>query len=100
MKKLVYTLTTTILLAACGNNTETSVSDLIAQGDLETLRAKKIEISDRQRSIEKDLQLLDSVIAVKSGEERLPLVTTLIAKSEKFDHYLELQGAVKTKQNV
>ncbi len=100
MKKLVYTLTTTILLAACGNNTETSFSDLIAQGDLETLRAKKTEISDRQRELEKDLDLLDSVIAVKSGEERLPLVTILTAKSEKFNHYLELQGAVKTKQNV
>ena len=100
MKKLIYTLTTAILLAACGNTTETSVSDLIAQGDLETLRAKKIEISESQRALEKDLQLLDSVIAVKSGEERLPLVTILTAKSQKFNHYLELQGAVKTKQNV
>ncbi len=100
MKKLVYTLTATVLLAACGNSGETSVSDLIAQGDLETLRAKKTEISEVQRAIEKDLQMLDSAIALKSGEEKLPLVTTLTAKSEKFDHFLELQGDVKTRQNV
>jgi len=100
MKKLVYTLTAAIVLVACGNNGETSVSDLISQGDLETLRAKKTEISEQQRAIEKDLQMLDSVIAAKSGKERLPLVTTLTAKGEKFDHYLELQGGVKTKQNV
>jgi len=100
MKKLAYILTATILLAACGNNGEVSVSDLIAQGDLETLRAKKTEISEQQRTIEKDLQMLDSVIAAKSGEEKLPLVTTLTAKGEKFNHFLELQGDVKTKQNV
>lgn len=100
MKKIIYALTTTILLAACGSGEEKSVSDLITQGDLETLRERKTEISEKQKEFEKDLQMLDSVIAVKSGEERLPLVTTLTAKSEKFDHYLELQGAVKTKQNV
>ena len=100
MKKIIYILIAVATLAACGNNGEKSVSDLIAQGDLETLRAKKTEISEKQRAIEKDLQLLDSVIAAKSGVEKLPLVTILTAKGEKFDHFLELQGDVKTKQNV
>lgn len=100
MKKIIYVLTATIVLTSCGSGEEKSVNDLIASGDLEALRTKKTEISERQREIEKDLQMLDSVIAVKSGEENLPLVTTLIAKNEKFDHFLELQGAVKTKQNV
>lgn len=88
------------ILSSCGESKEYSVSDLIANGNLETLRAKKTEISDQQRTIEKDLKMLDSVIAAKSGVEKLPLVTTLTAKAEKFDHFLELQGAVKTKQNV
>lgn len=100
MKKLIYSLIVAILIAACGSDNKKSVSDLIVQGDLESLRAKKAEISEKQRSIEKDLQLLDSVIASKSGLEKLPLVTILTAKGEKFDHFLELQGDVKTKQNV
>lgn len=100
MKEIIYILIAIATLVACGNNSEKSVSDLIVQGDLETLRAKKSEISEKQRAIEKDLQMLDSVIAVKSGEEKLPLVTILTAKGEKFNHFLELQGAVKTKQNV
>jgi len=93
-------LTAVVILSSCGESKEASVNDLIANGDLETLRAKKTEMSDQQRAIEKNLQLLDSVIAAKSGEEKLPLVTTLTASAEKFDHFLELQGAVKTKQNV
>lgn len=100
MKNIIYILTTTLILASCGGGEKKSVSDLIAQGDLETLRAKKTEMAEQQRAIEKELQMLDSVIAEKSGEEKLPLVTTLVAKGEKFDHFLELQGDVKTKQNV
>lgn len=100
MKKLIYVFTLAVVLASCGGGAESSVSDLIAQGDLESLRAKKTEISEKQREMERELQLLDSVIAEKSGEERLPLVTTLLAKGEKFDHFLELQGDVETKQNV
>ena len=100
MKKIIYLLTATIILASCGNGQDKSVNDLIAQGDLETLRAKKTEISQKQRVLQNELKRIDSVIAVKSGEEKLPLVTTLTAKAENFNHFLELQGDVKTKQNV
>jgi len=100
MKKLIQLSLLVILIASCGNSEETSVNALIDQGDLQSLRAKKTEIAEQQRALEKDLQLLDSVIALKSGEEKLPLVTTFEAKAEKFDHFIELQGDVKTKQNV
>lgn len=100
MKKSLYTLIIAILLSGCGGEGGQSVNDLIASADIETLRAKKTEISERQRAIEKDIKMLDSAIAEKSGEEKLPLVTTLVAKQENFDHFLELQGDVKTKQNV
>ncbi len=100
MKNIIYLLTVVILLASCGGNQPQSVDDLIAQGDLESLRAKKTEISEQQRQLDANIKLLDSVIATKSGEEKLPLVTTIKAKEQKFDHFLELQGDVKTKQNV
>lgn len=100
MRNIIYFLTVMILLASCGGGGEQSVSDLIASGDLETLRAKKTEISDQQKQLETNIKLLDSAIALKSGEEKLPLVTTIKAEAQKFDHYLELQGDVQTKQNV
>lgn len=100
MKNLIYILTTVIVLSSCGEAKEQTVSDLIAQGNLETLRAKKNEISETQRALESDIRLLDSVIALKSGDEKLPLVTTITTKAQKFVHFLELQGNVQTKQNV
>lgn len=97
---LYFLLTAMILLVSCGSEKEQSVSDLIASGNLEALRTKKTEISDQQKQLDSHLRLLDSAIATKSGEERLPLVTTIKAKAQRFDHLLELQGNVKTKQNV
>lgn len=100
MKNLIYIVLAAVVLSSCGDSKETSVSDLIAQGDLEAIRAKKSEISEQQRQLEANVILLDSVIASKSGEEKLPLVTTITANAQKFEHFLELQGSVKTKQNV
>lgn len=99
MKKLAYILVFGLLLYACGGKEE-SINDLIAQGNLETLRAKKKEISEQQRQIESQLRVLDSVIATKTDDEKLPLVNTIVAEHQKFEHFLELQGDVSTKQNV
>ena len=99
MKKLLYLITSAIILSACGGK-EQSVDDLIAEGKLEALREKKTEVSDQQKQIEANIRKLDSAIALKSGEEKLPLVNTITAEFQKFDHFLELQGNVKTKQNV
>jgi len=100
MKNIIYLLTISILLASCGGNQSQSVEALIAQGDLEAIRAKKSEISEQQRQLEANIKMLDSVIATKSGDEKLPLVTTITTEAQKFEHFLELQGNVQTKQNV
>ncbi|RKN82575.1 efflux RND transporter periplasmic adaptor subunit [Ulvibacterium marinum] len=100
MKKTIYALATVMIIVACGGSGQQSIEALIAEGDLESLRAEKTKISGKQKELETNIKLLDSVIAIKSGEENLPLVTTLVATPEKFNHFLELQGNVQTKQNV
>ncbi|MEO9967377.1 MAG: efflux RND transporter periplasmic adaptor subunit [Reichenbachiella sp.] len=99
MKNIVLILITLALtVSACGD--EKSVSVLVAEGDLVAVRAKKKELSDQQKSLDRDIALLDSVINSKEGNKNLPLVTTVQAKLQEFDHFIELQGAVSTKQNV
>ena len=100
MKNIIYLLTITILLSACGGGSDESVNGVIAKGDLEAIRAKKNEISAQQQLIETQIQSLDSAIAVLGNEEKFPLVNTITTKTEVFNHYLELQGDVSTKQNV
>ncbi len=100
MRKICYILAAAIVLSSCGDKSAVSIEDLIVQGDLEAIRAKKSEISGQQKDLEGQLRQLDSAIATFAGNEKLPLVTTFAAEARKFDHFLELQGDVKTKQNV
>lgn len=100
MKNLIYILIAALAVSSCGDAKVSSVEDLIAQGDLEAIRTKKSELSQEQRALDSQLKKLDSAISTFKGNEKLPLVTTVVAKSENFVHFLELQGDVKTKQNV
>lgn len=99
MKKVIVLLIVTISLFSCGSGDQ-SVSEIIEKRNLEEIRAKKTEITLQQNQIEAQLKSLDSAIAILGNEEKFPLVNTLTAKKEVFNHYLELQGDVSTKQNV
>ena len=99
MKKLPILLIAVISLYSCGGEDQ-SVAEIISGKNLEAIRAKKNEITTQQKLIDAQLKSLDSAIAILGNEEKLPLVNTLTAKKEIFNHYLELQGDVSTKQNV
>ncbi|NNF19364.1 MAG: efflux RND transporter periplasmic adaptor subunit [Flavobacteriaceae bacterium] len=100
MKNVLYIPLALLLLAACGDSKEQSVDDMISDGNLETLRTRRSNISEQQRSLEADIAKLDSAIALLSDEENYPLVSTIEATVAPFNHFLELQGDVKTRQNV
>lgn len=100
MKNISYLLLLSLLIASCGGSGEKSVDDLIAEGNLEILRSKKNQISETYNTLGVEIKQLDSAIAVQTGESNLPLISTITAKAEKFNHFLELQGDVATKQNV
>ncbi|MEM7484359.1 MAG: efflux RND transporter periplasmic adaptor subunit [Bacteroidota bacterium] len=100
MKKIIYLVLAIVFLSSCGGGDKTSVESVIAGNDLATMRTKRSEISEQQKVLENQIRSLDSVIATLDVNEKLPLVTTIDVKAEKFDHYLELQGDVMTKQNV
>ncbi len=100
MKTILYPVLAVLVFASCGGGSEGSVESVIAGNNLETIRAKRTEITNQQKALEAEIKLLDSAIAQLDDNAKLPLVTTITAKAEKFDHYLELQGDVMTKQNV
>ncbi|MCK0144288.1 efflux RND transporter periplasmic adaptor subunit [Arenibacter sp. F26102] len=100
MKKILQIFALGAIMVSCGSDNQQTVDQLISSGDLNALRAKKSELFEKQKVMESELKKLDSVIGSMSGNENLPLVTTVIANPIKFDHYLDLQGDVKTKQNV
>lgn len=100
MRKAIYITLTAIVLASCGGNSSKSLDKALASKDIEAIRAKHAEISSEKKALEQQLKSLDSAISLLDSSAKLPLVTTIEVHPEKFDHYLELQGDVMTKQNV
>ncbi|QDO93004.1 efflux RND transporter periplasmic adaptor subunit [Formosa sediminum] len=98
--KNIYIITAfTFLLISCGGK-EQSIDEVLAKGNLESIRAKRTEIEAQQVTISQQLKRIDEKIAELDDTKKLPLVTTVKAKTEHFVHYLELQGSVQTKQNI
>ncbi|MGB5316696.1 MAG: efflux RND transporter periplasmic adaptor subunit [Robiginitalea sp.] len=100
MYKSLLFLLLALALGSCGGESKVSVEDLIAGGTLEEIKEKQQELNAEQRAISASLRQLDSVIHSKEQQRNIPLVSTLELKISEFEHYLDLQGNVQTKQNI
>jgi RND family efflux transporter MFP subunit len=98
MRKLFPIIAIALLLGSCTSGNEGSVEEVIASKDLESIRKKKTEIVAEQNRINEQLRLLDEAIGELDKNTKIPLITTLGVESQKFTHYLELQGSVTTKE--
>ena len=98
MKNIFSITLLSLLILSCGDGKKvTSVEDVIASQDLKLIRAKKDEISNKQIEFVSQIKLLDEQISKLDTVKKVPLITSFITKEVVFDHYLELQGNVDTK---
>ena len=91
-----------LLLSSCGNTDNPSVQDIISKGSKEQMQQKRDALQDQLKQIESDIALLDSSLGQFTSEENQSeiLVSLLPVKDTIFSHFLELQGTVKTEQNI
>ncbi|NNC70405.1 MAG: efflux RND transporter periplasmic adaptor subunit [Flavobacteriaceae bacterium] len=100
MKKIIALVFLGIIITACGGKDPQSIEDIIASNDLEQIRAKKSELDQKRLTLDNELKQLDDKIAELDPTQKVPLITTIKASEKVFNHFLELQGNVQTKQNV
>ena len=100
MKKILYISLLGLLITSCGGDSKKSTTSIIENGTLEEMRAKRSELVAQTESLRKELELLDVAIGKKDTNEKLTLITTLTAKDTVFNHYVELQATVQTKENL
>jgi len=100
MKNIHSLVLATLLLTSCGGDKKKSVEDIIATNDLELIRKKKTELDVSLQKINSELKLLEAKIKALDPQEKVPLITTFAAKETVFNHFVELQGSVSTKQNL
>ena len=100
MKQLFILTLISLLFSSCGSKQEKSIEDLITEGNLENIRAEKSTLDIKQQELTDKLKQLEVAIGELDTIKKLPLVTTFKVNDTLFNHYLELQGSVQTKQNV
>ena len=90
MKKVVL-IATSLLLIACG---EKSTDDLIKDKNI-------TELKNRKATIQAELEKIDAALVNgNKTPESEALVSVVTIKDTVFNHYLEIQGNVDTKENI
>ncbi|MFT5255703.1 MAG: membrane fusion protein (multidrug efflux system), partial [Candidatus Paceibacteria bacterium] len=100
MKKIITLLSITVLLTACGNQKEQTIDEIIVSGNLEGIQKKRDDFVVKQQEINAQIKELDEVLVQLNPEKNMPLITYFTAKDTLFKHYIEIQGSVKTDQNI
>jgi membrane fusion protein (multidrug efflux system) len=94
MKKIILFTTISIALLSCSKKeNNASIEQLISDKNVTELQAKKA-------SLQAELSKIDEALAVLDVKKEEVLVSTITLKDTVFNHYLEVQGNVNTKENI
>jgi len=97
MKHIITLSFLAILLASCNGDKKNTVEKVLEKNNLKEIRTKRAELVTAQDAIHSKIKLLDDRIKTLDSTQNTPLITTFEAKEEVFNHVLELQGNVTTK---
>jgi RND family efflux transporter MFP subunit len=97
MNKKFY-LFTLILLFSCESN-ETFES-IIESNDIEKIKIARKTIVASQQDLNTKIELLDNRIEELNENPQLPIVQVVSIKPSQFDHYIQVQGSVKSDQLI
>jgi membrane fusion protein, multidrug efflux system len=102
MKTIFNTLSllSLALLVSCQNAEESSIQQLIQSSDEQAIREKRAALAQERNAIDDTIDQLDQALAKMNTNTSLPLVAAVQAQSALFEHFVSLQGTVKTLQNV
>ena len=101
MKKTIISLSFSLLLMACGQETEKAVSSItVNKGTLDELQIQKANYTLQIKELTLALDSLNLKLEKMSGGQKRVLVTALEIKSQIFNHTIEIQANIKTRQNL
>ncbi len=93
-KKILLITVLSLSLFSCAKKENTaSIDDLIKSKNTKELQAKKV-------LIQADLAKIDEALATLDVKKEEALVSIQTVKDTLFNHYLEVQGSVNTKENI
>ena len=100
MKNTYLLILITVFLNSCSNKKQLSLEEVLVTNDVELLKSRKSEIDAKLEELSLDLDQLNNKLSILNKDRNTPLITTITTSEQNFNHFIELQGNVKTKQNV
>ena len=97
MRPIFSIIITALLLASCSGDKNNSTESVIESNNIEQIREKRGELVGQMEEINDQIKLLDDKIKALDSSKNVPLITTFTAKSQVFEHTVDLQGNVTTK---
>ena len=100
MKKIIHLLNIFVFAIACSGDQSVSTKKLIATKNLEGLKIQKEDKLKILNAIKVELSQINTAISDLDPLEKLALISMFEVKPENFEHYIEVQANIKTRQNV
>ena len=101
MKKIIYTLGISFLLINCSQEmADTSNTNGVEGINLEELNIQKANYTKQINDLKLELEKINIAIDALGSSEKRTLITAFITETQSFEHQIEIQANIKTRQNV
>lgn len=100
MKNSIITFSLSLLLLACGQNKEEIKTVNQTPSNLEELMLQKRNYTAQINSLNQELKEVDEAIKSLTRTEKRTLVTAFQVAAKVFDHTVDIQANIKTRQNL
>jgi len=100
MKKSIIILSFSLLLLGCGQEKGEINAVNQTPTNLEELQNQKVNYTDQINTLNQELKQVNEAILSLTGDEKRTLVTAFQAESKVFNHTVEVQANIKTRQNL
>lgn len=102
MKKSIHLFGLLLVLVSCTQETAQNLSPSSLEGkNLEELNIQKATYTQQINSLSLELEKVNAAIsALGGGSEKRPLITAFKTQTQLFEHIIEVQANIKTRQNV
>ena len=97
MNKIFY-LFTILLLFSCENNE--TFDSILKSNDIEKIKLARKTIVASQQDLNSKIEQLDNRIEELNENPQLPIVEVVSVIPSQFDHYIQVQGSVKSDQLI
>ncbi|MEO8934718.1 MAG: efflux RND transporter periplasmic adaptor subunit [Xanthomarina sp.] len=97
MKNIITLTLLALIISSCGDKKVKSFDDVLTSNNLTELKEKRSEIDVKQQELNNQMALINEKISKLDTIRKIPLITTFKAQEEIFNHQLEIQGNVTTK---